>query len=90
MVLRLFESDKNKDLWSMRKFCFSKLLPPKNKVVHPAGKAFIHPSVLFIDDSHLLDLEPFSFLGRAMESGSVLIIILATNRAVTTMRENRC
>jgi len=31
-------------------------------------KAFIHPGVLFIDDSHLLDLEAFSFLGRAIES----------------------
>jgi len=50
------------------------------------GKAFIHPGVLFIDDSHLLDLEAFSFLGRAMESELVPIIILATNRGVTTIR----
>ena len=49
-------------------------------------KAFIHPGVLFIDDSHLLDLEAFSFLGRAMESELVPIIILATNRGVTTIR----
>jgi len=50
------------------------------------GKAFIHPGVLFIDDSHLLDLEAFSFLGRALESELVPIIILATNRGVTTIR----
>lgn len=50
------------------------------------GKAFIHPGVLFIDDSHLLDLEAFSFIGRAMESELVPIIILATNRGVTTIR----
>ena len=50
------------------------------------GKAFIYPGVLFIDDSHLLDLEAFSFLGRAMESELVPIIILATNRGVTTIR----
>lgn len=50
------------------------------------GKAFIHPGVLFIDDSHLLDLEAFSFLGRAMESELVPIIILATNRGITTIR----
>jgi TBP-interacting protein len=50
------------------------------------GKAFIHPGVLFIDDSHLLDLEAFSFLGRAVESELVPIIILATNRGVTTIR----
>ncbi|MEM3696006.1 MAG: RuvB-like domain-containing protein [Candidatus Bathyarchaeia archaeon] len=51
-----------------------------------SGKAFIHPGVLFIDDSHLLDLEAFSFLGRALESELVPIIILATNRGVTTIR----
>ena len=50
------------------------------------GKAFIHPGVLFIDDSHLLDLEAFSFLGRALESELVPIIILATNRGITTIR----
>jgi TBP-interacting protein len=50
------------------------------------GKAFIHPGVLFIDDSHLLDLEAFSFLGRAMESELVPIIILATNRGIAKIR----
>ncbi|MEM2106162.1 MAG: RuvB-like domain-containing protein [Candidatus Bathyarchaeia archaeon] len=50
------------------------------------GKAFIHPGVLFIDDSHLLDLEAFSFLGRAMESELVPIIILATNRGIARIR----
>lgn len=50
------------------------------------GKAFIHPGVLFIDDSHLLDLEAFSFLGRAIESELVPIIILATNRGIATIR----
>ena len=50
------------------------------------GKGFINPGVLFIDDSHLLDLEAFSFLGRALESELVPIIILATNRGVTTIR----
>jgi TBP-interacting protein len=50
------------------------------------GKAFIHPGVLFIDDSHLLDLEAFSFLGRAMESELVPIVILATNRGIARIR----
>jgi len=50
------------------------------------GKAFIHPGVLFIDDSHLLDLEAFSFLGRAIESELVPILILATNRGVARIR----
>ncbi|MDH5482218.1 MAG: RuvB-like domain-containing protein [Candidatus Bathyarchaeota archaeon] len=51
-----------------------------------SGKGFIHPGVLFIDDSHLLDLEAFSFLGRAMESELVPIIILATNRGIARIR----
>lgn len=50
------------------------------------GKGFIHPGVLFIDDSHLLDLEAFSFLGRAIENELVPIIILATNRGVARIR----
>jgi len=50
------------------------------------GKAFIHPGVLFIDDSHLLDLEAFSFIGRAIESELVPILILATNRGVARIR----
>ncbi|HDD39784.1 MAG TPA: RuvB-like helicase [Nitrososphaeria archaeon] len=50
------------------------------------GKAIIHPGVLFIDDAHLLDLEAFSFLGRAMESELVPIIILATNRGAARIR----
>jgi len=50
------------------------------------SKAFIHPGVLFIDDSHLLDLEAFSFLGRAIESELVPIIILATNRGIARIR----
>jgi len=56
------------------------------KALVDEGKAFIHPGVLFIDDSHLLDLEAFSFLGRAVESELVPIIILATNRGITTIR----
>ncbi|RLG67381.1 TATA box-binding protein, partial [archaeon] len=50
------------------------------------GVAKIHPGVLFIDDSHLLDLEAFSFLGRAMESDLAPIIIMATNRGITRIR----
>ena len=56
------------------------------KALVDEGKAFIHPGVLFIDDSHLLDLEAFSFLGRAIESELVPILILATNRGMTTIR----
>lgn len=56
------------------------------KTLVDEGKAFIHPGVLFLDDSHLLDLEAFSFVGRAMEGELVPIIILATNRGIARIR----
>ncbi|MEM1787308.1 MAG: RuvB-like domain-containing protein, partial [Pyrobaculum sp.] len=39
------------------------------------GKAELIPGVLFIDDAHLLDIESFSFLMRAMETEFAPIII---------------
>ncbi len=50
------------------------------------GKAELVPGVLFIDDAHLLDLEAFGFLSKAMESEFAPLIILATNRGVTRIR----
>ncbi|MET1159952.1 MAG: RuvB-like helicase [Thermoprotei archaeon] len=49
-------------------------------------KAEIVPGVLFIDDAHMLDIEAFSFLARAMESEFSPIIILATNRGIAKIR----
>jgi RuvB-like protein 2 len=42
--------------------------------------------VLFIDEAHMLDLECFSFLNRALESDTAPVVILATNRGITTIR----
>jgi len=50
------------------------------------GRAEIIPGVLFIDDVHMLDLEAFAYLGRAIESELAPIIILATNRGVSRIR----
>ena len=50
------------------------------------GRAEIIPGVLFIDDVHMLDVEAFSFLSRAMESELSPIIILASNRGFTRIR----
>ncbi len=50
------------------------------------GKAEIVPGVLFIDEVHMLDIECFSFLNRALESDASPIIILATNRGITNIR----
>lgn len=49
-------------------------------------RAELIPGVLFIDDAHMLDIEAFSFLSRAMESELSPIIILATNRGFTKIR----
>lgn len=46
------------------------------------GKATIQPGVLFIDEAHLLDLECFSYLNRAMESDLSPLLIMATNKWV--------
>jgi len=50
------------------------------------GRAEIIPGVLFIDDVHMLDIELFSFLSRAMESELSPIIILASNRGFARIR----
>lgn len=50
------------------------------------GKADIVPGVLFIDEVHMLDIECFSYLNRALENENAPIIILATNRGITTIR----
>lgn len=50
------------------------------------GKAELVPGVLFIDDAHMLDIEAFSFLSRAMESELAPILVLATNRGMTKIR----
>jgi len=50
------------------------------------GKAEIVPGVLFIDEVHMLDMECFSFLNRALESDAAPVVILATNRGITNIR----
>jgi RuvB-like protein 2 len=50
------------------------------------GKADIVPGVLFIDEVHMLDIECFSFLNRALESETAPVVIMATNRGITTIR----
>ncbi|KAF6715320.1 RuvB-like 2 [Oryzias melastigma] len=50
------------------------------------GKAEIIPGVLFIDEVHMLDMECFSFLNRALESDLSPVLIMATNRGITRIR----
>merc|ERR1712224_667641 len=50
------------------------------------GKADIVPGVLFIDEVHMLDIECFSFLNRALENDMAPVLITATNRGITNIR----
>lgn len=50
------------------------------------GRAEIVPGVLFIDEVHMLDIECFSYLNRALESEQAPIVVMATNRGVTKIR----
>ena len=60
-----------------------------NKIVNryiEQGVAELVPGVLFIDEVHMLDLECFSFLNRALESPLSPIVVFATNRGVCEVR----
>ncbi|WRT70734.1 RuvB-like helicase 2 [Kwoniella shivajii] len=50
------------------------------------GKAEIVPGVLFIDEVHMLDIECFSFLNRAMENELAPLVVMASNRGITRIR----
>ena len=60
-----------------------------NKVVNKyidQGVAELVPGVLFIDEVHMLDIECFTYLNRALESTLAPIVIFATNRGMCTVR----
>jgi len=50
------------------------------------GKAEIVPGVLFIDEVHMLDIECFSFVNRALEDKLAPIVIMASNRGNSRIR----
>lgn len=59
-----------------------------NKVMEwrEEGKAEINPGVLFIDEAHMLDIECFSYMNRALESDMAPVVVMATNRGITKIR----
>ncbi len=66
-----------------------KLRKEINKVVNryiDQGIAELVPGVLFIDEVHMLDIECFTYLNRALESSLSPIVIFATNRGTCTVR----
>lgn len=66
-----------------------KLRTEINRVVNryiDQGIAELVPGVLFIDEVHMLDIECFTFLNRALESTLSPIVVFATNRGVCEIR----
>ncbi|CAG8449514.1 6130_t:CDS:2 [Ambispora gerdemannii] len=66
-----------------------KLRKEINKVVNKyidQGIAELVPGVLFIDEVHLLDIECFTYLNKALESPISPIVIFATNRGMCQIR----
>jgi RuvB-like protein 1 (pontin 52) len=66
-----------------------KLRTEINKVVNryiDQGVAELVPGVLFIDEVHMLDIECFTYLNRALESSLSPIVVFATNRGICTIR----
>jgi RuvB-like protein 1 len=60
-----------------------------NKIVNKyidQGVAELVPGVVFIDEAHMLDIECFTYLNRALESSLAPIVIFATNRGLTAVR----
>ena len=73
-------------IWSLLK---DKLRKEINKVVNKyidQGIAELVPGVLFIDEVHMLDIECFTYLHRALESSLAPIVIFATNRGKCTIK----
>jgi len=66
-----------------------KLRNEVNKVVTKyidQGVAEMVPGVLFIDEVHMLDIECFTFLNRALESKLSPVVVLATNRGNSVIK----
>ena len=66
-----------------------KLRQEINKVVNKyidQGVAELVPGVLFIDEVHMLDIECFTFLNKALESTLAPVVIFATNRGTCRIR----
>ncbi|EPY19707.1 RuvB-like protein 1 (pontin 52) [Strigomonas culicis] len=66
-----------------------KLRQEINKVVNKyidQGVAELVPGVLFIDEVHMLDIECFTYLNKALESTLAPVVIFATNRGICRIR----
>ena len=64
--------------WPRLKACTLQVV---NKYIDQ-GVAELIPGVLFIDEVHMLDIECFTYLNRALESSLAPIVVFATNRGI--------
>ena len=58
------------------------LIPPQAETQNPKLPCLL----AFLLQVHMLDMECFSFLNRALESDMAPILVVATNRGITTIR----
>jgi len=79
--LALFAGDTGEIKGEIREQIDAKVLEWKEE-----GRAKIIPGVLFIDEVHMLDMECFSFLNRALESDMAPVLVIATNRGIAKIR----
>ena len=79
--LALFSGDTGEIKQEIRDQINAKILEWKEE-----GKADIVPGVLFIDEVHMLDMECFSYLNRAIEEELAPIVVMASNRGMTSIR----
>jgi RuvB-like protein 2 len=79
--LALFSGDTGEIKAEVREQIDSKVLEWREE-----GKADIIPGVLFIDEVHMLDIECFSFLNRAIDDELSPIVVMASNRGMTKIR----
>jgi RuvB-like protein 1 (pontin 52) len=66
-----------------------KLRQEINKIVNKyieQGIAELIPGVLFIDEVHMLDMECFTYLNKALESSISPIVVFASNRGMCTVK----
>jgi len=80
-VLALFSGDTGEIKSEVRDQIDSKVAEWREE-----GRAELVPGVLFIDEVHMLDIECFSFLNRALESDMAPVLVMATNRGITKIK----
>jgi RuvB-like protein 2 len=67
----------------------AEIIPGVRSLQFPQRYILIHSpprQVLFIDEVHMLDIECFSFLNRALENELSPLVIMASNRGMSRIR----